>query len=252
LQKFFFDTVDSTQNKISELLYGHQITPPFYVAAKQQSAGRGSLGKSWVSPEGNVYWSGVFTMPKTQREERFKNFPFHLFAGATVRNLLEKISGHSGFRLKWPNDILLNEKKIAGVLCETGEVNDGFYVIFGVGINRIQPQVQAPGGLPVTSFADHHLLTVSVAEFSEALGDAFLYDFNRLQTDADYGQADWEKYFAYLHQPVQVIEPNGCRMIAVPVGFYEDGSLRVQAAGQEMRVINASLRPVPPAETIAI
>ncbi len=246
MQKFSFDAIDSTQNTASELLRKENVTPPFYVTAKYQFSGRGSLGKSWISPEGNFYWSGVYTLSVNERTSVFQNFPFHLFAGAIVRGLLARQTKSENFFLKWPNDILFGEKKIAGVLCETGDYNGKFYIIFGVGINFISPGIQEdPSGLSFTSLAENNLsVLLSAQDMAQTLADEFLHGFHAVKLgNSDYLQ-EWRRHFLYLNRKVRVFYPDGACEMIVPTGLYPDGSLQVNRDGEEGRIYNASLRPL--------
>ena len=111
-----FDTVGST-NEIAKSLPENSV-----VVAKCQTGGYGRYGRTWVSPKGNLYLSVVV-------KEYGDQTPLLSFvAGVAVREAL----GAFGVRLKWPNDILLNGGKVAGILLEK---TDHKTVIIGIGIN---------------------------------------------------------------------------------------------------------------------
>lgn len=107
--------------------------------AEYQSAGRGRRGREWVSPFGhNIYLSLVweFSGGVNQLEG------LSLAVGVSVSRVLTKM-GLSGVSLKWPNDVLLNGKKLGGILLEmTGDPSGICRVVVGVGLNvRMEPNV---------------------------------------------------------------------------------------------------------------
>lgn len=102
------------------------------VVADQQTAGKGRLGRSWHSPPGaNIYCSVVLRrLPQT---EQLPLIP--LLTAVAVALALQDVAGLPA-RLKWPNDVLLNGRKVGGVLCESAGVGQaGAVVVIGVGIN---------------------------------------------------------------------------------------------------------------------
>jgi BirA family biotin operon repressor/biotin-[acetyl-CoA-carboxylase] ligase len=111
--------------------------------ALRQSAGRGRRGRQWVSPEGNLYCS-VLLRPKLAP----KNYGHYSFVAAlALADVVRAALPSALVELKWPNDVLVNGKKISGILLEAG---DG-YLIIGMGLNvRHYPENPL---YPVTSLA---------------------------------------------------------------------------------------------------
>lgn len=100
------------------------------VIAGAQSAGRGRLGREWISPRGGIWISVVLRPPSMRPVQKLT-----LIAGLAVAETLRKLYGLKAV-LKWPNDVLIGTKKICGILAEgafEGEVP--LYVIIGIGIN---------------------------------------------------------------------------------------------------------------------
>ena len=104
----------------------------YAVLAEKQRQGRGRRGRHWVSPFGkNIYLSLLesFQGGITQLEG------LSLVAGIAVQRALSKL-GVDGVQLKWPNDVYLNDKKLAGILMEvTGEYSSHCQVVIGIGLN---------------------------------------------------------------------------------------------------------------------
>lgn len=124
-------TVDSTNAEVlRRLALGHQ--PPFLVIAEQQTAGRGRRGRTWISPFGeNLYYTLALQVSGGMRQLE----GLSLVVGLALLHAL-RASGVADVGLKWPNDLLVNGRKIAGILLElSGDPADICHVVIGVGIN---------------------------------------------------------------------------------------------------------------------
>ena len=133
---YYFDTIDSTQN------YALQLSQKPYengsvVIASRQTKGRGRLNRKWISPAGGI-WLSVLLRPS------FEISKISVFPMATSLALAISIENMLGLKpeLKWPNDLTLNGKKVAGILIDSSiESNKINYLVIGVGINfRVQPK----------------------------------------------------------------------------------------------------------------
>ncbi len=102
------------------------------ILAEEQSSGRGRLGRAWVSPPGKGLYFSILLRPKIKAE----NSPMiTLAAGLGVLQGLENLQIPS-LLLKWPNDILLNRKKLGGILTEMVAKSDQVdFIVLGIGIN---------------------------------------------------------------------------------------------------------------------
>lgn len=106
----------------------------------RQSAGRGRLGRQWVSPAGQGLWCSTLLRPRLKPQEA----PFVTFCAAMA--LAEAIDGLCGVhaRIKWPNDVVIHGKKCCGILLEMAADPDRLeYVVAGTGVN-LQPGAYPP------------------------------------------------------------------------------------------------------------
>lgn len=120
------------------------------LAAEEQNAGRGRMGRIWVSPPGTALTFSVLLRPESVPAERRGWLP--LLAGVSVARSVRAMTGLPA-TLKWPNDVLVHGRKLAGILAE--QAADGAVVI-GIGVNVTTPAdalPSGPGGLPGTSIA---------------------------------------------------------------------------------------------------
>lgn len=126
-----FDSLDSTNAEALRSIE-RGMAAPFLVLAERQTAGRGRRGRKWVSPFAeNLYYSLVLRIDGGMRQLEGLSLVVGLAVMETLRDL-----GIAGAGLKWPNDVLVGEKKIAGILLElVGDPADVCHVVLGVGIN---------------------------------------------------------------------------------------------------------------------
>ena len=127
---YIYNEVSST-NTIAQFLSQNGIGNGSVVVAEKQTAGRGRSGKSWESPLGGV-WLSVILTPDVD----YSKIPLMTLAtGVAVAKALERI-GVENPEIKWPNDIMINGKKVCGILTEgVTNFNSIKNVIIGVGID---------------------------------------------------------------------------------------------------------------------
>ncbi len=113
------------------------------VVALEQTAGRGRDGRTWTSPPGGV-WLSVLLRPASGAE-RFGIVSIR--AGLILADVVDELIGAPAARLKWPNDVLLRDRKLAGVLCEgrwQGDILQWLAVGFGMNVaNELPPSLRA-------------------------------------------------------------------------------------------------------------
>ena len=152
-----------------------------WISARTQTAGRGRLGRTWVSQEGNLFLSYLFR--PTHRDERTSWVP--LAAGVALLSAAEACGAGRGLALKWPNDLWRGEAKAGGILCEGVSGPQGFFIVVGIGANCSSEP--AALGVPVASLGVEvdslrpalireldHWLKVLDEEGSSRIREAFL------------------------------------------------------------------------------
>src|SRR5215216_2034234 len=100
------------------------------IVARQQTAGRGRRGRKWISDKDAGLYFSIVLRPKI--ETKYLTL-ITLTAGIAVHDTLQELDLKPD--IKWVNDILIDEKKISGILAETTDTNEGLAVIVGIGIN---------------------------------------------------------------------------------------------------------------------
>lgn len=135
------DEVDSTQDELRRLLAQGQASnnqAALAVMARTQTAGRGRLGRSWVSLPGSLYLSIALALPEYSVEVA----SLSLIVGLAVYEVLEDLTGSQQvIKLKWPNDLVCPKGKLAGILVELNQTEQKpQHVIIGLGVNTQRPQ----------------------------------------------------------------------------------------------------------------
>jgi BirA family biotin operon repressor/biotin-[acetyl-CoA-carboxylase] ligase len=154
--------VDSTQ-RIAKELMGKGGGAGMVVVADGQSKGRGRLGREWISPSGGLYFSVVVK----------KRDAMSLLAGIAVAKALREFGLHA--KIKWPNDILIKNKKIAGILVEI--FCD--HAIVGIGVNMDSAPLETSTSIREEgkSISGDALLEAILKNFE--VGDVF-YEYKEL------------------------------------------------------------------------
>jgi BirA family biotin operon repressor/biotin-[acetyl-CoA-carboxylase] ligase len=123
----WFETIDSTNRYLVDAAAAGEASG-LVAVADEQRAGRGRLGRTWIAPPGASLLTSVLLADALPAEQR------HLVVVAAALAAIDAVDAHCGFRprLKWPNDLVVDDRKLAGLLAEaTG--GDG--VVVGMGLN---------------------------------------------------------------------------------------------------------------------
>lgn len=148
-----YDILDSTNEEASRRAQAGDIGPAV-VWAKTQTAGRGRRGREWVSKPGNVFMSVLIDPGKPLTEASQLSFAASLAVKRTLEDVTSSWPEPMPITLKWPNDVLLADQKVSGILLEGGSAPDGNggqrdYLIIGIGVNLKHAPEGAP--FPATS-----------------------------------------------------------------------------------------------------
>lgn len=222
------ESADSTNAEAFRYLAKGAL-PPFYIVAEQQTAGRGRRGRQWASPFGeNIYYSLLLRVEGGAAQIE----GLSLVVGLAVLRAIQEL-GVVGGGLKWPNDILVSEKKIAGILLElSGDPADVCHVVIGVGINvnmRNQDGIDQPwtsirleGGKVIDRSALINSLNGHLSRYLQA---HWLEGFQVLRQE-------WEA--EHLWQGKQVRLSAGSQSVeGVVLGVNSQGALRLLVSGNE-------------------
>jgi BirA family biotin operon repressor/biotin-[acetyl-CoA-carboxylase] ligase len=200
------DSVDST-NEEAKRLARAGADDGTLVWAKSQTQGRGRSGRSWESPQGNLYLSLVLRPECAPAEAAQLSFVAALGAGSALGEVLPPLIP---VEFKWPNDILVNRRKAAGILLETeSSGRDRLdWLVLGLGINVAACPAQT--AFPATSLHEEGGSEVTVEMVLEAFARHFLAWVNRWLDDGfEPVRLAWRSQARGRGEPIRVRLPNG-------------------------------------------
>jgi BirA family transcriptional regulator, biotin operon repressor / biotin---[acetyl-CoA-carboxylase] ligase len=231
---FEFDEIDST-NEEARRRASQGDHGPAWILAHAQTAGRGRRGREWVSPRGNLMATLLFAPGCDAPRAAQLSF----VAALAVHDTLCTWLPADGVRLKWPNDTLMNGRKISGILLETASAGEAAvlpWIAVGIGINlTFAPQLAS---YPATFVNEH-------AEAPDALGAlsvlARAWD-NRLRAWQSGGfsqtRSDWLQVAAGVGGQVEA-RLAGETITGVFRTLASDGSLELELPDGQRRTISA-------------
>ncbi len=235
-----YDVLDST-NEEAKRHADNGGTHGAVVWAHQQTSGKGRMGREWVSPDGNLYVSALL-QPTCSLAERTQ---LAFLTAVSMLDTLEPILGKAGeVSCKWPNDILLDGKKIGGILLESFQTTNDFgrtqeWIVVGLGLN-IMHHPESGMRYPATSLKAAGIELIS----AKIVLSRFVYNFiMRYDAWQEFGFSPirecWEKAAFGMGEMVDV--QVGDESIS---GIYESiddaGCLMLRVNDEKVIPINAS------------
>ncbi len=202
----WFDALDSTSEEAKRRALGGDPGRIWFVA-DSQTAGRGRHGRDWRSPIGNFHGSALIVSPCDMAAAPQLGFVAGVAARAAIADL-----GAAGVRLKWPNDLLSDGAKLAGILLEGWSVGPGRQAVsVGIGVNlAFHPENLAYPTQDVSALVGRK---VGVREFLEALATRFDEKLGAFARGAGFPaiREEWLRHAAGLGEPLRATTAQGVR-----------------------------------------
>ena len=231
----YFEEVDST-NLMAKRLAREGAPEGTVVVADKQNTGRGRLGRNWTSPSGVGIWMSLILKPALMPQ---KASQITLTAGLSMCEAIKKVTGLPA-KIKWPNDIVINGKKVCGILTEmSAEMDRINYIVVGIGVNVNNKTF--PENLPYAS----SLALEGKREYTrKEIIQQFLIQFEK-----DYATYISDQSLKHLIQrysqncitlnnKVKIIEQDRER-VAFAKGITEDGALKLINENNEEEIVFA-------------
>ena len=230
------DTIDSTNNELKRRLIGDKSGDLDYhvLYSDEQTAGRGRSGHGWVSKKGaGIATSMMVYLPKSDIDiSQVTLLCAHAFADAL------EVCGIEGIQIKWPNDLLLFEKKFGGILVERlilDDIKGGGALIIGVGINLLRQSV--PKGLK-----DRAISLEDVCSQKTIYADTIIHKMWESFADC-YGVFLSEGSLSFIRDGYnkrlininRTVEVDGTGERGTAIGIDERGRLLIDMGGQIMK-----------------
>jgi BirA family transcriptional regulator, biotin operon repressor / biotin---[acetyl-CoA-carboxylase] ligase len=224
--------VDSTNNLAKELAKSGAVNGTVIVA-EEQLGGKGRQGRNWVSPKGGI-WMSIVLRPQIELKDAAC---YTLLTGvAAARGLRDATGIQVG--IKWPNDLLLNDKKIGGILTEVqGEWQAVDYLVIGIGINVNITAEQLIPGLNATSVLIEKNREIDIVRTIQAILSHLERLEKLLQTKGFSAVLEeWRELAVCLNCGVLVKDQSG-EWTADSIDISHDGSLLVRKADGQLTQI---------------
>ena len=239
-QVYYYDSIGSTQSQAIKLANNKQNNGMMIVAAKQ-TEGKGRSGRKWISPTGGI-WFSVILYPKFDISI---STLFPIASALALSKALEKTIKISP-ELKWPNDLMIKGKKIAGILVDASlESNKIENLILGIGINfdvnikQIEKSLKdTPNYYGVASLSEPKKKTNPVK-----LIQTFLMELERIYELLDTRQtkkiiSEWTKRSSTVGKKIE-IETSYGKIKGKAIKIDEDGALLVASDNRKVEKIIA-------------
>ncbi|BAO64898.1 bifunctional biotin--[acetyl-CoA-carboxylase] synthetase/biotin operon repressor [Pseudomonas protegens Cab57] len=222
------DSIDSTNAQALRSIEEGSVAP-FLVLAERQTVGRGRRGRQWVSPFAeNIYYSLVLRMDGGLRQLE----GLSLVVGLAVMHTLREY-GIPGAGLKWPNDVLVGQKKVAGILLElVGDPADVCHVVLGIGIN-VNMQSAEEIDQEWTSVRLESGKVIDRNQLVARLNEVLVSYLERHRLNGFSAiQGEWEQGHLWQGRAVSLVA--GVNKIdGVVLGIDRQGALRLSVEGEE-------------------
>jgi len=249
--KFIGRTVISHQSLTSTNAEAKRIAPSAengtVVVAEVQTIGRGRMERHWHSPRGGI-WMSVILKPKIPPSLAFR---VNIAASIAVARALEGLYGLE-VGIKWPNDLMVGERKVCGTLTEIGAEMDSLeYAVVGIGINaNIDPDL-FPEEWKATSISGLLGREVLRLELVQSILEELERACEGMATSFDQVMGEWSDRSATLGRKVRIITRDG-EFEGRAEALESDGSLRVRKGdGIEERVLAGDCIHLRPAKEMA-
>lgn len=204
----YLDSVDSTNNYGKELA-SRGFNDGILIVAEEQTKGRGRLGREWISQKGKGIWMTLMLKPDIKPD---KASQVTLIAALSVLKGIKNVADVD-IMIKWPNDLVINGKKVCGILTELGaEIDIINYLCVGIGINvnseeddfnKIGLNTATSLKVTVGKTIDRKRLIVEILESFENLYKQFLQ-----KGSIDYMLEEYKKHLVNLGKEVKIILKN--------------------------------------------
>ncbi|WP_246612038.1 biotin--[acetyl-CoA-carboxylase] ligase [Candidatus Schneideria nysicola] len=221
-------TIDSTNQYLLENLSDLQIGD--VCLAEHQTNGRGRQGNQWISPFGkNIYFSLYWSLNK----KNVTSTGLSIMVSIIVVDVLQHF-GVRGVKIKWPNDLYLNNRKLAGILIEkiTRPGNNNIHIIIGIGINMMMNSIEGKminqkwiALQDIGIFIDRTLLVIKlISTLRQAL--------KRFESDGFYPFFSlWKNLDNYYYQTIKIIDSKKT-IIGINCGINNQGALLLNINGK--------------------
>jgi BirA family biotin operon repressor/biotin-[acetyl-CoA-carboxylase] ligase len=214
------------------------------VIAVEQTAGRGQQKRQWISPAGNIHASWIWPLPKiTGNSENDWGGLLSLMVGFVFARVFKELN--VAVQIKWPNDLLINNRKFSGILVERREN----HIVAGIGINIYHSpddnKMREDFAVPATSLLDQgfEMQPLSLWTTLVKKGKFLFEQLIQTLTPAEFVKVI-DTQIAWVGKKVLIRQANADVFDAVILGMAEDGGLRIKKGNIEEVMYSGSIIPL--------
>ena len=207
------------------------------IVAREQTKGRGRHGREWVSEKDSGLYFSIVLRPKVGT--KYLSL-ITLMTSVVVYEVLVDLYDLDP-DIKWSNDVLINEKKICGILAETSDSEKGLAVVVGVGINLVSRNLEKELSKTATSIKQEtgkspdaeRLLNSFTSFFS------FFYDIFQSENGIEIIRKEWSKRSSYVEGKEVRVKLESETIDGITCGLEENGALRIKTESGRVEIIQA-------------
>ena len=239
---YYFEEIDSTQNFAQQIASDKKENGTIIIAEKQ-TTGRGRLNRKWTSPKGGI-WFSLIIHPKFDVSS---STLIPILSAVALSKSIKTVLGIKT-EVKWPNDITMNGKKVAGMLVDASfQANNIDYLILGIGINfdidakKLEKRLsETPNFYGVNSLRKNDDKTPPKVLLKE-----FLLQFEKNLLQLDNGEKskivkEWTKRAVGIGKKITINTSNG-KISGISQGIDNDGALKIKIKRQTKRIFVGDL-----------
>ena len=225
LNLHIYDEIDSTNDEAKRI----EGIKDFHIfITEKQTKGRGRHGKKWSSPNsGNIY----MTISTSQNTSQIN--PISLISGLICKKAIDKLIRKPSIMLKWPNDILFNDKKIGGILVETEINKENIKTIIGIGINlNINKEESWWGDLSRFALESkrNELINLILTEFLNIFDNSY-----------DNWLDDWKKSCMHINKEIEIFDGEHLQKKAIFKDIDAQGNAVIESKEGEEVIANGQI-----------
>jgi BirA family biotin operon repressor/biotin-[acetyl-CoA-carboxylase] ligase len=229
-----FTTIDSTNDYLKGLIEAPEFT---CIVADEQTSGRGRQARVWYSTPGDGLYLSVLLCPQSPSSK----IPLiSLMAGIAVAEVLIQ-RGVKGVDIKWPNDVLVNERKVCGILVEgTSTGLNTHRIVLGIGVNLNHQSFPPQLSRSATSLRLETGEPVAVDEFRDQLLELIAFWYGQWKDNAGKVMINrWQELSSYTYGKNIVVILDDQEIRGETAGLTETGALRVMTGSGQVKSILA-------------
>ncbi len=230
-----FTSLGSTNDRLKEMIAAPEFT---CVVADEQTAGRGRRARAWHSSPGDGLYLSVLLRPQPNSSSKIPLISL-MAAVAVAEALIER--GVAGVDIKWPNDVLVNERKISGILAEAASAgSEAPQIALGIGVNLNHQSFPPELSQTATSIAIETGQKVAVDQFrDQLLGKIAEWYAVWKRDETGLIVNRWQRLSTYARDQRVIANLDDEKIAGVTAGLTEAGALRLIVDDGEIKTILA-------------